>query len=114
MKKYVVILAAGLVLGTSLHAIESEEYQSSLDELQKTYPIIKLVRQDSIFEEASKKQLGSHSSSAEVLKAALIEVIPVYLNNMSRGPYFSFVEGLDPVWRAFFGKLTIGDVKNNN
>jgi hypothetical protein len=113
MQKYFTVFAVGLALCTSAHAIKSEEYQSSLDELQKKHPIIKSIRKDSIFEEASKKHLGTHSSSSEVLKAALIEVIPVYLKKMDSAPYFSFVEGLAHVWRASFGSLTMGEAKGN-
>ena len=105
MKNYFLVCVVSLALCTSVQAIKPEDYENALNEWQESYPIIATVRNDLAFQGASKKHLAAscndkNASPLTVFKATLTTVIPYYIKT---GKYFSFVEGLDPVWRDAFG-----------
>lgn len=103
MKNYFMIGIVGLALGTTAQAITSDEYEAALDKLEKTYPIIQVVREENLFKATTKNLINKSQdgdTANQILAATIKKIIPFYImRNTQHQNYDAVVEGLDPVYR---------------
>ena len=94
-------MLVSLAFSTSSNANIFQEFEWSLDEWQKSYPIIQKLRTEDTFSKYSAKLLRENPSSTTeaVLNAAIKGIISTYIKNIGDDLYFELVEGIDPLFR---------------
>lgn len=85
MKKYLMLGVVGLALSTSVQAVTSEEFEEALNEWEKTYPVLKQVREEDHFQCIANISINNYKeyrTALQIFKLTLRGVMPIYKEKM--------------------------------
>jgi hypothetical protein len=113
IKKFIFTLSVSSLFSlSSAYADLGEEFESSMDEWQRTYPVLRLVRNHAPFLEIQTVTVPlveeQGGDSRQVLRKILKTYVPKLIKSPEYGQegtgYFETVELLDPVYRDAFSQ----------
>lgn len=96
------IMLISLMFSGNVKANRQEEFETSLNGWQKSYPVLRLLRKEPDFKATSTRMLEQQPSlsAKDVLNLSIQDVIESYIRRMRSPFYYTLVEALDPVFRA--------------